>query len=309
MSMLPGTIETVSKHFDQYVIYGANGWLGRSTLEALIDLKVESNSLLLVGSKASKLQFNGSVFEILDAESAHRELKSNSLFFNYAFLRREKLQGLTVEEYTQKNLNITTFPKKAIEAKNVKCLVNASSGVAATINLESADILDPYARLKAIEEAQLAQVCQENSTYFINCRIFSLTGKHINEFQNLAISNFVREASENKEILIKSETTRRTYIDATDLSRVFIALALKDQNYSLDSGGTLIDMNRLAELVASNIAGAEIKSAEPQELGTDYFGDFERFNQIAQEEGVDLLGIEDQIKLTSKAILEAINNR
>ena len=303
------TIETVSKHFDQFVIYGANGWLGRSTLEALIDLKVDSSSLLLVGSKASKLQFNGAVFEILDAKSAYRKLKPNSLFFNYAFLRREKLQSLTVEEYTQKNLNIMTFPKKVIEDKKVKCLVNTSSGVAATINLKSADVLDPYARLKAIDEAQLAQVCQENSTNFINCRIFSLTGMHINEFQNLAISNFVRGASENKEILIKSETTRRTYMDATDLSRVLIALALKDQNYSLDSGGTLIDMNRLAALVASNIAGAELKSAEPQQAGTDYFGDFERFNQIAQEAGIDLLGIEDQVKLTSKAILEAINNR
>jgi hypothetical protein len=51
----------------QYIIYGANGWLGRSALKSIIDScsNFDSNRILLIGSRASSIQVEGKNFQIL----------------------------------------------------------------------------------------------------------------------------------------------------------------------------------------------------------------------------------------------------
>jgi hypothetical protein len=75
---------------NQVVIYGANGWLGRSAIAATFDLfpDLSSNSILLLGSKNSNVTIRGKNLEIKEALSGLHLIKENSIFVNCAFLRR-----------------------------------------------------------------------------------------------------------------------------------------------------------------------------------------------------------------------------
>ena len=53
---------------DQVVIYGANGWMGRSALDFLssISPSVTKRKVLLIGSRSSNLEIGNEIFEIND---------------------------------------------------------------------------------------------------------------------------------------------------------------------------------------------------------------------------------------------------
>ena len=304
----PAKLESLKDEFGQFVIYGANGWMGRSTLEVITRLGIKAETILLVGSKPSTLILEGREFQIFDAKKAPSLLKPNSIFFNYAFLRREKLLELSPSIYTKKNLEIMQFSKEALSTHKVKCLINASSGVAARIEASNSGDMDPYAALKVLDEQWLEKVCFENSTIYINCRIYSLTGKHINEFENLALSNFVRDAIDKKEITVISPEMKRTIIDAMDLSRVLIALAMLKESTSLDSGGSLISMHELAKVVAENFDRTRVNIFQNNVDKSQYFGDFKRFNDTANQLGIELMGVDEQVALTARAISRAVKS-
>ncbi len=105
----------------QFVIYGANGWMGRSAVEflSLIDPEIAEERLLLIGSRSSELLLNGRTFKILDPTSGFSSIQENSVFLNSVFLRREALITVPAEEYVRKNREISTFAMKILKEKKL----------------------------------------------------------------------------------------------------------------------------------------------------------------------------------------------
>ena len=283
--------------FDQIIIYGPKGWIGQTALEffnTIPDIKENSNGLLLIGRKKENWTFNKKVYRIIEAKDALNSIKSNSLFINCAFLRREKLAFIGTNSYYSQNLEMMNFTKKILKTKKITSFVNLSSGVAAIKENES--ILegnDLYADLKFIDEHWLADVTQSTLTSFVNCRVFSLTGKYINDFENLALGKFLHDASVFNSIRVNSSQTTRTFLSARNLIEVLFSLAQRGENILLDSGGTLTTMSELASQISKFFPSCTIeeKNINPN----SYLGDFERFSKIADELGIYLLDITEQI--------------
>ena len=94
---------------------------------------------------------------------------------------------------------------------------------------------------------------------------------------------------------------KRTYVDAKELSNVLLTLASKGGSHTLDSGGELVTMGELAHHFTKFFGDSDLKVFIGDQVGTEYFGDYQRFNQIAKSLQIVLSGIELQISNTSKA--------
>lgn len=289
---------------EQVVVYGANGWMGRSAVDFISPLEptITKEKILLIGSKSGYLDVNGTKFDIEEPSVGLASIREKAIFLNAAFLRREFLQKMTSEEYLHKNNEIVALAKTVINEKKLLSFINLSSGVARDFDDENqSNSTDEYARLKKRLEIEYFENCAQNQTALVNCRIFSLTGRHLNEFDNLALSSFIKQAKTKNQIEVKSPSTKRTYVDATDLAGTLLSVAALGKDASFDSGGELVTMGQLAEKVQAELGNDVSKITLGDGKSPDYFGDFEKFNSIAKEISQDLLGIEDQIANTLSA--------
>ncbi len=292
----------ISSRYSQLIIYGAKGWLGRTSIELFINLGINPSSLLLIGSRAENLNFLNHNFQVLNPSEAISQMKEGALFLNFAFLRREKTETLSGEEFVAKNLEIMNFSKSALKTKKIKTFINISSGVAALTATQPSVHEDPYAALKALDEIWLETVCNQFDVDFVNCRLYSTSGKYINEFKNLALSSFILQALSDRVIVVNSPETKRTYVDAEDLLKVLLHLAISGGNYSLDSGGEITTMKELASVVALEIGNTSISTADPEFAPNSYFGNYLEFNSLAEKYGVKLRNLKEQVTITLASI-------
>lgn len=217
---------------EQIVIFGANGWLGRSAVIASSPFWENSpeDSLLLIGSKNSRVVLDGKEFNILTQNQAASLIKNGCMFLNAAFLRREKLQTMDTSKFIEKNLEISNFALQQIRSQKVKYFINLSSGAAQPYDVESLSLSkDPYGSLKFLWEREFEEECRVRDTNFLNCRIYSILGRFINEFDNLAISSFIKQAILQNSIFVKAPNCQRTYVDAEQLVTLLFQLVLREK--------------------------------------------------------------------------------
>lgn len=288
--------------FDQVIIYGANGWLGRSTIG--LAQENELAKLLLIGSKASEIWYRGQKLPIYTSGEAIPLIKENAIFFNFAFLRKEKILTLGLDNFSKLNLGITTFAIDAIKTGKIEKFINSSSGVAAQAEQGLSD--EPYAKQKFDAEILLANVAQKFVPKFINCRIFSIMGSDINEFQNLAISSFITQAQHERKILVKNPDQVRTYVLDKDLVSLLAIIKSEQNFFQFDSGGEKITMLELADTVSRILGDISVKFAEPDNPNIDYLGDYLGFNKLASNHGIELKNIEYQVQESLKAFPKVI---
>jgi nucleoside-diphosphate-sugar epimerase len=238
----------------------------------------------------------------LDPGTGFASIEENSVFLNSAFLRREALLTVPREEYVRKNREISAFAMRTLEEKKLFSFINLSSGAARNMDVVSnLKAVDEYSRMKKALEVEFSELARKNTTSFVNCRIYSLSGRHLNEFENLALSSFIRQAQDNNQIEVKSPNTMRTYIDATNLAEILFRIACEGDDANVDSGGTLVSMSELARNVANALENKDIEVILGDDQSPDYFGDYESFNKLATELGLEISSVQDQMLRTLEA--------
>lgn len=297
--------ERLFNQYEQVVIYGAKGWIGRSAISILSNQRIDWNEklILLIGSKSESFISSSQVLQIYSSREAQKYLSKNCIFLNAAYLRSEKLNRYSQKEFIKKNREIIQFGEKILKQNRIRTFINLSSGIVnQTLDLNKNDNLSIYAKCKINDEITIKNVCDSVSSLLINCRIFSLSGRFINEFDNLALSLFIKQAlTKPKIISVQSQNTYRTYLDSIDLVKVLFELSLTNSSYTIDSGGSLIKLGQLADKIATIIPDVSVNKLDIFNKSNDYYGDFENFNKLAAKLGTKLLNIEDQINETLKA--------
>lgn len=293
-------------HPAQIVIYGANGWLGRSAIAVSKSFLENSPEvpMLLIGSKESTVAIDGKEFGIVTQKQATSLIRSGCMFLNAAFLRREKLHTMDTSSYIEKNHEISNFALEQIKSQKVKYFINLSSGAAQPYDVEPLSLSeDPYGSLKFMWEKEFEKECQDRDANFLNCRIYSILGRFINEFDNLAISSFIRQATAENSIFVKAPNCHRTYMDAEQLVTLLFQLVLREKSRWIDSGGTLTSLELLASAVLGVVELEKGKMTCGNEVSPDYFGNYQEFNKLCQDFDLDLLDLSAQIKKTLTAFL------
>jgi nucleoside-diphosphate-sugar epimerase len=302
------TRRLLKKH-DQIVIFGAKGWIGRSAIDVIFKeyLYQDPRRIVFIGSKTEFAREANLPLNIYSSNDARKIIGNEILFLNSAYLRREKLSEMDLEEYEKRNFEIVSFGLELIKAGKVKTFINFSSGIVSQITNKDYQIIeDPYARSKLRDEVLFTKACQLMQTQMVNCRIYNISGKYVNEFANLALTSFIAQAKGAlRAIKVQSPTTLRTYVDAIDLIKVILELSLMENNFDLDSGGELISLGNLAKAISCIESGSTVSIPISFKKSPDYFGDYLKFNELAKKSGIRLKNIKEQIVETSKAFNSA----
>jgi UDP-glucuronate decarboxylase len=278
------------------LVTGASGWLGRAALELLAHSfgpcwvsRVEA-----FGGSARTLTLRGG------AEIQQRSLSElgalpplPSLLLHFACLTREKVAGMSPDDYIGTNREITRTVIEAGARAGVERAVVTSSG-AVHAALAEPTSMDPallYGRLKLEDEAMFASFARAASgRRALALRLFNLSGPYINK--PYALSSFIEQARAGRINVQARSPVTRSYTSAANLLGVGLGHLFSDEAEPFlrieTAGECEVEMGALAEAVRAVVSpSATIDRAAPDGSPADrYVGDGRVYRALMQRYGV-----------------------
>lgn len=292
-------------------ISGASGWLGKQTIEV-----IES-----VESAESPLLFTSNGRDIVLRNSGERKTKSFlesqppailEGFIHLAFLTRDKVRNIGSKDFISTNLRLISKACQIIESSKPKWVVVVSSGAIldrSSGKLESNIERNPYGFCKRIEELLIEQSAQTVGANVVFGRLWGATGELMPPNSAYALSDFIISAHREKKININSGgKVFRRYLDAGEFMKVLIKAGVSGKSLTIDSGGPLIEIGDLAELVSQHFQDVEIQRSPALDQVDDYYPHGDEFEKLAGELGVELANIKNQVSRTVKGHLASLND-
>lgn len=296
------------------VITGATGWLGRQTLDILEQTTGDlfGSDLFLYSSKQIEIK-NSTVTKIV---RPLRELVDESPtnidgVIHLAFLTRDKSRAIKHEEYLANNLAITSTVASFIRNARPKWVVSVSSGAIYDRNqeLELDEFKNPYGFTKHIEENFLKEVCTQVGANLVIGRLWGAMGSRMPLNDNYAVSDFIQSALTRSEILIKSaHRVQRRYVNASDFMDLVLRIALSGRTCEFDSGGTLVEIGELAQMIAGELSNIEVirpnLSPDTEDL---YFSRSNEYEALCSEFGIEPSSLEQLVAMTINSHKKLLN--
>jgi len=299
-------------------VSGASGWLGKELIslikqKRLIDFSTNDLRLFSSNGRSIKLinsnEYLTSSFEVNQFEIEPKNLEG---YIHLAFLTRDKLKTLNFNDFVRINLELISKACKIIERNKPKWVVVVSSG--AILDRESGEIesdieKNPYGFCKRIEELLLADAAKRVGANIVIGRLWGASGEQMPPNLEYALSDFIESARLKNEIQIKSggEVFRR-YVDAGEFMEVLVKLAISGESRLLDSGGVVIEIGELSQLVAGHFPGTSVSRSKSLTDVDDYYPKEQDFNDLAKELGIQLSTIKEQVARTVNGhIRQAMN--
>ena len=307
-----------SKKSSEIFVSGASGWLGKELIslinqKRLIDFSTNDLRLFSSNGRSIKLsnskEYLTSSFEVNQFEIEPKNLEG---FIHLAFLTRDKLKTLNFNDFIRINLELISKACQIIERNKPKWIVVVSSG--AILDRESGEIesdveKNPYGFCKRIEELLLADAAKRVGANIVIGRLWGASGEQMPPNLEYALSDFIESARLKNEIQIKSggEVFRR-YVDAGEFMEVLVKLAISGESRLLDSGGVVIEIGELSQLVAGHFPGTSVSRSKSLTDVDDYYPKEQDFNDLAKELGIQLSTIKEQVARTVNGhIRQAMN--
>jgi nucleoside-diphosphate-sugar epimerase len=293
-----------------FVLNGGTGWLGIATLRALE--RFENNGKIEITSS------DGRRFRAHDlGEFNTKELTSNTkidfkadILVNLAFKTRDYISILGEEQYTKINLEIIKSSINLAQQLTPKSIVIVSSGVVAR-NQESNGKLDntQYTKLKILEEETFTQIAKDIGANLVILRMWGGSGRDLTSPFKYAIGDLIKQAVTSDKIIVSSEQlVYRRYSDASQQLEIAIKCAISGKNLTFDSGGQIIEMGDLADLIKSTLKpNLKIIRKLDTSLPTDkYYSESNQFDNLAKEYNINLFSLKKQIDETKVSVLRAL---
>jgi len=290
------------------LISGATGWLGTESVARVLEGKFEGvteQNLLLCSSDGRNLKLDSSNIlptVKLQTLSGDKGIKDLEGFLHLAFLTKDKSADYSFSDYVAKNIALISTACEIIERDKPKWVVVVSSGAIIdrnSLEVENNVVRNPYGFCKRIEEVLLADAARKVGANIVIGRLWGGTGLHMPIKRAYAISDFIETFKESGAIKITSGgDVMRRYCDAGDFMEVLVKSAIRGDNTTIDSGGPIIELGDLAELLISVTGTGSIsRSSEPSAVD-DYYPRGMGFEELARSVGVPLHDISEQVSRT-----------
>lgn len=234
-------------------VTGATGWLGKELINVLTNLDTQNLELDLISSsereiEINKRKFNTNIF-------TKNRLTETDIYFDFAFLTREKIYTLGKESYIEINNSIINNSIDLIKRKHPKTVILASSGAVygQGVNHFQKDN-NLYSELKLMQEEKIGAVCADNGINLIVTRIFNLSGNGMNKVSTFAISELISRAFQNQTLQIRSNyLVYRRFCDISQLLNLLLKLHEINFTGTFDSGGIKIELRDLARTIVKQL--------------------------------------------------------
>lgn len=285
-------------------ITGAGGWVGLATLELLhntLGREAFAERVCAFGSARRKLELgNGIHIKQRPLSELCTLEKQPTLLLHTAFLTKDRAEWMDEQEYVEANLAIRRMVLEALDPIGVEGLFVASSGAARFADDERASAaMRLYGALKRTDEQEFAAWAEQRGKRAVICRMFNLSGPHINKHQTYALASFILNALNGRPIEVRA--TRRVvrgYVAIREvMSLVFSLLLDGGQGVTrLDTGGTPMEMQEIAERVAALLGPVPVEHARiGAECADEYVGDDTFYRRLLVEHAVPSISFEDQV--------------
>lgn len=315
LSFSPDLAERLRASPCNYVVTGANGWLGSATLEMLRQAlgDVFATRVTALGSRqAHPLQ------ALLQWQPPHDQAL---IIFHYAFLTKDKVSGLSTQEFVERNAAISTKVRSWIDSGNVRGVVLPSSGAVYDHLLHKSR--DPaaglYGQLKYQDELDFAAVCATHDTRLIIPRVFNLSGPFINKFDSYALASFIQQVLRGQPITIQARRpVRRSYYFIGDLIELCLLLLFKQDTVATEcfdaAGDEIVELSELALCVATVLADhMPVATARLPMLDgaveDRYIGNRDQISALEGGLGLRPMPLDQQITLTSRYIQSVLQKQ
>jgi nucleoside-diphosphate-sugar epimerase len=290
------------------VIKGATGWIGRQTAIKLVNKFRENLNLTLINSNPVDICIYNKHYQTISPSSLKLDNQID-YFFDYAFQTREKIESLEEKQYVDVNLNLINHSVEIVKKLRPKTVVLTSSGaVYNSSKYAQTKKYKLYSELKAMQEQQITDVCKESGSNLIIVRIFNLSGEGMNKSKVYAFQEIIEKALKNEEIIVKSSyQVFRRYCDIGQLLDLLLQLSFYEENICFDSGGQLIEIHRLVEVVKTSLNSNSPIFFEPiDSLSTPdkYYSSSDKYELLIRKFlNQDSLSIESQVVKTAQDLI------
>ncbi|WP_233252106.1 NAD(P)-dependent oxidoreductase [Limnohabitans sp. 2KL-17] len=289
-----------------YVVTGANGWLGSATLAMLrqalgdaFDARVTALGSRHVHPVQALLQWQPPQGQAL-------------IVFHYAFLTKDKVNGISTSEYIERNAAISSKVRGWIDAGQVRGVVLPSSGAVYDHllhkNRDPAAVL--YGRLKYQDELDFTNTCAAYDTSVVIPRVFNLSGPYINKFDSYALASFIQQVLLGKPIAIQAQKpVIRSYYFIGDLIELCVQLLLNKVTPGTvcfdTAGGEIVELGELAQRVSSVLVEYKPQAVVRLPIQDDavadrYVGNREQISALEKSLCMQLRSLDQQITLTAR---------
>jgi hypothetical protein len=142
--------------------------------------------------------------------------------------------------------------------------------------------------------------------------MWAASGADMTEPEKYGIGNLLIQSKTSSSIFIESQKrVFRRYADASQQLEICIRLAIQGSNETLNSGGALLEIRDLANIIISKYSpGKNLIHKINEKLNPDdYFWPGQTFEEHAKRVNVDLYDVEEQIELTYISVARYLRKR
>jgi nucleoside-diphosphate-sugar epimerase len=319
MYSTPNNIELISAlkpliQNERILISGASGWLGKNLIELILDLndgKIPDSVLLTAASSRKiELSHNRNVDVTKWDRNAIQEFAPTT-FINLAFLTRDRLLTIAVDEYIETNLSIINNGIWALSLPSVNYVLTTSSGVACQISEIEDFSSDPYGKLKKYEELVLSEKAHELGKNLLILRVWTTSGKYIKFGDLLALQSLLTAVLKSENFVIESSTpVWRTYVNPREMFGLAMLALFYDQTGIINSGGIEVELTDLAKCAVDTFDSKSqiTRSNSRISSGGYYVSRAPDLNEIAAKFQIPMMTLSDQLIETASTMSDLINN-
>jgi nucleoside-diphosphate-sugar epimerase len=287
-------------------ITGATGWLGLELINLLTSLDTANLNLELISSREQEIKVNEK--KLKTKIFANGNQIASEIYFDFAFLTREKINTLGPEKYIAINKNIISNSVNLIKLKPPKTVILASSGAVYGMginDLKGNNYI--YSDLKLMQEEKIGEVCSVTGTNLIITRIFSLSGNGISKINTFAIAEMVSRAFKNQKLQIKSKyLVHRRYCDISQLLNLLLDLSRNRFTGVIDSGGIKIELRQLVQTIIEELGSnseVDFPIIELNSTPDNYYSESNLFEDLLLKySNKKPLSINEQINITKNSL-------
>jgi nucleoside-diphosphate-sugar epimerase len=286
---------------ERVAVLGASGWVGRTACSWLAS--IDTQFLLFAGSnRTERIGTKEVAFQTFDLGKI-TDFKP-TMVIDAAFITREKVSTYGLDSYVNLNESLIQQALQLQRLPYVEKFIGVSSGASVPhLKLDYPDLhSDPYGALKASYEKKLL----ENSDLRLKttvARIWSVSGDLVTKPTLLAFSAFVQQALLGHINIRSKARVFRRYVDLEDFLKV-VSSASPNESRVIDSGGMLVELEELAQLIFATL---QIKQSISRELNSDleadrYYSDNSTWLKALQATGHVPLSLQEQIAKVAAAL-------
>lgn len=287
-------------------VTGATGWLGRAACEVLA--RDGAARIEAFASRARTLELDaGPTLEVRPL--AELTDTPHDVLLHYAYVTREHVATHGVDAYVAENVAITATACEAIRVQRPRAILHSSSGAAGTA---AGDLrADPYGVLKRLDERTLRGAARDAGSRCVTLRVYNVAGPWMAK-SGFAVADIIAQVAAGGPVKIRARhAVRRSYVDVEDLALLALAVTCADgldEDLRLNTAGAeVVEVEELARRICTVLGQPDLpieRNFLPDAPVDDYTADGTRFRQFAQDLGVPLRGLDEQLRRTAEYLLQ-----